>query len=93
MDESGLCNRFTVVGGICLRSARIPEVHASIQRFREEHNMRTELKWTKISDNKLAQYEALIDYFFALNNNNHLQFSCDRFRQPRRIRCGLVRQR
>jgi len=74
MDESGLCNRFTVVGGICLRSSRIPEVHASIQRFREEHNMLSELKWTKVTDKKLGQYRALVDYFFALNNMNALQF-------------------
>jgi hypothetical protein len=70
MDESGLSNRYTVVGGLCLRSARIPEVHASLQRFRETHNMRGELKWTKVTDQKVEQYRA----FFALNNINALQF-------------------
>ncbi len=74
-DESGISQeRFTVVGGICLRSSVIQQVHAAIQAYREEQNMRAELKWSKISDQKQKQYEALIDYFFALNSTNTAHF-------------------
>lgn len=75
MDESGISNhRFTVVGAICLRTETIPEVHASIQAFRDRYNMHAELKWSKVSNQKSAEYRALVDYFFALNNLNILQF-------------------
>jgi hypothetical protein len=77
MDESGISNhRFTVVGAICLRTEVIPQVHASIQRFREEHRMYGELKWAKVTDQKSREYNALVDYFFAMNNLNLLQFHC-----------------
>lgn len=77
MDESGTTNhRFTVVGALCLRSSIIPEVHASIQQFRDQHNMQREIKWARVSDQKLVEYRALVDYFFALNNLNLLQFHC-----------------
>jgi len=77
MDESGISNhRFTVVGAICLQSAFIPQVHASIQQFRDNHNMHSELKWAKVSNQKLSEYKALVEYFFALNNLNILQFHC-----------------
>lgn len=75
MDESGISNhRFTVVGAICLRSNRIREVHDSITAFRQRHNMHAELKWSKVSDSKFEEYKTLVDYFFALNNMNFLQF-------------------
>lgn len=77
MDESGISNhRFTVVGAICLRSDVISQVHDSIQSFRERHNMHRELKWERVTDQKAAEYSALVDYFFALNNMNILQFHC-----------------
>ena len=75
MDESGVSNhRFTVVGALCLRSEIIPEVHAAVQAFRDKHNMHGEMKWSKITDQKLGEYQAFADYFFALNNLNMLQF-------------------
>jgi hypothetical protein len=77
MDESGTTNhRFTVVGALCLRTAIIPQVHASIQQFRENYNMHREIKWARVTDQKLVEYRALVDYFFALNNLNILQFHC-----------------
>lgn len=36
--------------------------------------MYAELKWTKIADGKIDEYKALVDYFFAMNNTNHIQF-------------------
>lgn len=77
MDESGISNhRFTVVGAICLQSSVIPQVHASIQQFRDKHNMHSELKLAKVSNQKNNEYKALVEYFFAMNNLNLLQFHC-----------------
>ena len=75
MDESGISgHRFTVVGALCLRSELIPQVHSAIAKFRETYNMTRELKWSRITDQKEEEYAALVDYFFALNNQNLLQF-------------------
>lgn len=74
-DESGISqDRFTVVGGLCMHRSTAEEVYASITKYRDDHNMRSELKWSKVSNQKLKQYLALVGLFFALNNTNHIQF-------------------
>ena len=57
----------------------VPDIHNAITKFRNDHNMHNELKWTKITDQKEEQYRALVDYFFAMNNQNLLQFHCIAF--------------
>lgn len=74
-DEAGISNdRFTVVGGVCIRGSSIPAIHENIDKFRETHGMKAELKWSKISNQKTEEYKALVDLFFALNNANHIHF-------------------
>jgi len=74
-DEAGISNdRWTVVGGVCMHKSRVLQVLAAMQKYRTDHNMHSELKWTKISNQKQAEYEALVDYFFAMNNTNQIQF-------------------
>lgn len=74
-DESGISNdRFTVVGGICVRKGAIPDIHQNIQAFRDERNMHSELKWSKISNQKETEYQALVELFFSLNNANLVHF-------------------
>lgn len=76
-DEACISNdRFTVVGGVCMHKSTVDEVLANMREFRAQHNMNAELKWTKISRQKLAEYEKLVDMFFAMNNVNQLQFHC-----------------
>lgn len=76
-DESGISkDRFTVVGGLCMHKSTANQVYSSIAKYRDTHNMRSELKWSKVSDQKLPQYQGLVDLFFALNNTNHIQFHC-----------------
>lgn len=36
--------------------------------------MHSELKWTKVSNQKSEEYKALVELFFALNNSNALHF-------------------
>lgn len=74
-DESGISqDRFTVVGGLCMHRDTAEEVYSSITKYRDDHNMRSELKWSKVSNQKVEQYLVLVDLFFALNNANHIQF-------------------
>lgn len=75
VDEAGISNdRFTVVGGICLHKSTLEGVYRTMQEYREAFNMKAELKWTKVSDQKETEYRWLVDYFFAMNNSNRLQF-------------------
>lgn len=74
-DESGISqDRFTVVGGLCMHRNTAEEVYASIAKYRNDNNMKAELKWSKVSNQKVSEYKALVDLFFALNNTNHVQF-------------------
>jgi len=75
VDEAGISNdRFTVVGGICMHRDTVAGVYKTLSEYRVTLNMKSELKWSKVSDQKQAEYKWLVDYFFALNNSNHLQF-------------------
>lgn len=62
------------MGGICVRKGSIPQIHENIDAFRQMHNMHAELKWSKVSNQKEAEYRALVELFFALNNANYLHF-------------------
>lgn len=75
VDEAGISNdRFTVVGGICMHKSTAEEVYRTLESYREHFNMKSELKWQKISNQKKEEYTALVDYFFALNNSDHIRF-------------------
>lgn len=74
-DESGISqDRFTVVGGLCMHRNTAHDVYSSIAKYRADHGMHAEVKWSKISKQKISEYKALVDLFFALNNTNHVQF-------------------
>jgi hypothetical protein len=74
-DESGITQcRFMAVGGLSVRGSYIPHLHSAIQSFREKHGMQAELKWSKVSPQKLEEYKALVDIFFAHVDNNKIHF-------------------
>ena len=76
-DESGISNdRFTVVGGLCMHRDSYQRAYDALEAFSENHNMKAELKWSKVSNQKLSEYKALVDCFFDLNNTDHLHFHC-----------------
>jgi hypothetical protein len=76
-DEAGIStDRFTAVGGFCVHNSNIPQILKNLSAYREQHNMKAELKWTKVSNQKEGQYTALVDYFFAMNNTNKVHFHC-----------------
>jgi hypothetical protein len=74
-DEAGISNdRYTVVGGLCMHRDTLAKACQTLQEYRQNHNMHAELKWQRVSNQKEAEYRALVEYFFALNNINHMHF-------------------
>lgn len=67
-DESRqTADRYMVIGGIIAPRENETLFAEAMKLFRQGQNMHAELKWTKVSDQKLAEYKALIDLFFSFN--------------------------
>jgi hypothetical protein len=62
-----------VLGGISCPKDLVREVSTQIRAIKKKHgiNIFNEVKWTKVSNNKIQFYMELIEYFF---NNNNLRF-------------------
>lgn len=69
-------DRFMVIGAIIINQNSIDIFNDTMKRYRAECKMTKELKWSKISNQKYGAYKLFIDYFFSLNNNNHINFKC-----------------
>ncbi len=67
-------DRFMVIGGIIIAEENVGLFNQTMENFREEENMRAELKWSKVTNQKLSKYLRFVDYFFALNNTDKLNF-------------------
>jgi hypothetical protein len=63
-----------VYGGVITTDANVGYFEDKINGWREEKNMKGELKWTKVSPKKLAQYESLVDLFFEYAKKNVIHF-------------------
>ena len=73
-DESRqTADRYMVLGGVITTREVEPLFVNTMQLYRQSHKMFAELKWTKVSDQKLAEYQALIDLFFSLNRSIHFK--------------------
>jgi hypothetical protein len=76
-DESRQCvDRFMVLGGIIIDAEDVKTVNDTMANYRNVHNMRSELKWSKVKNQKIQEYKTFIDYFFALNNTDKVHFKC-----------------
>ena len=76
-DESGISNdRYVVVGGLAMHRSALVGAYEALAAYREAHSMRAELKWQRVSDQKLKEYLALVDYFFAMNERGAISFHC-----------------
>jgi hypothetical protein len=63
-----------VIGGLIINAETVEKFNNTIQKFRIEQKMFSELKWTKVSNQKIDQYKRFIEYFFALNNTDVIHF-------------------
>jgi len=67
-DESRqTADRYMVIGGIITLRSNESSLAEAMRLYRQAYNMHAELKWTKVSDQKLQEYRSLIDLFFSIN--------------------------
>jgi hypothetical protein len=68
-DESRLNgDRFMLIGGLWIGAGSDAGLRSRVAAWRTASNMLRELKWTKISQGKLAEYKSFADIFFAERN-------------------------
>lgn len=73
-DESRqTADRYMVIGGIVALRDDEQRFAEAMTLYRHSQNMHAELKWTKVSDQKLNEYRALIDLFFSVNRLFHFK--------------------
>lgn len=73
-DESRqTADRYMVIGGLIALRENESRFAEAMALYRQSQNMWAELKWTKVSDQKLSEYRALIDLFFSVNRAFHFK--------------------
>lgn len=63
-----------ILGGLVIVNSDISKFNNTMQKYRNETKMTAELKWSKVSWQKYDEYRKFIDFFFALNNSDHVHF-------------------
>lgn len=73
-DESRqTADRYMVLGGLITIRENEDAFQQAMQLFRQSNNMWAEFKWTKVSDQKINEYIALMDLFFSLSRSFHFK--------------------
>lgn len=73
-DESRqTADRYMVIGGLIAARENEDAFMQAMNLYRQSNNMKSELKWTKVSGQKLEEYRALIDLFFSVNRAFHFK--------------------
>ena len=74
-DESDITNaRYSMVGGTATSSAALRQVYSRIFDLRKRHAMYAELKWSKVSNQKIDAYRELVELYFELSGQGILSF-------------------
>jgi hypothetical protein len=69
-DESRqTADRYMVLGGLITLRENEAGFQQAMNLFRQSRNMQAELKWTKVSDQKVKEYFALMDLYFSLSHS------------------------
>jgi hypothetical protein len=63
-----------VMGGIILSATDASSIQALLSQYRHDYEMWAELKWTKVSKGKLAEYKAFVDTFFRAGEADLLHY-------------------
>lgn len=79
-DESGISNdRHMLVGATIVRRRYVEQMYRAIFDFRKSHSMYSELKWSKVSNQKLGAYKALVDIYFDFCRRGGIAFRATTF--------------
>lgn len=67
-DESAASGRYfsNFYGGALVRSSDIDHVRQVLEAVKEDHYLRDEIKWSKVTAQYLSKYTNVIDTFFDL---------------------------
>jgi hypothetical protein len=65
--------RYMLIGGLWVPWDIEPSVRDTISGVRDQHHLRAEMKWTKVSRTMLPAYQDFVD---ALFDNDRLSFKC-----------------
>ena len=91
LDESvskgEYCSDF--FGGVLVSAHDFDEVNSSIALAKERNNLFQEVKWTKVTENYLEKYKAIIDVFFHYVKTGQLKMRV-MFRQNAKIPNNLT---
>ena len=68
-------NDIMVIGGVFCPTSKSKKINREIRKIKEKYNIgpNAEVKWHKVSNNKISFYKELINYFFE---NDDLYFRC-----------------
>ena len=73
-DESRQTSeRYMVLGGVIINRDFAPHFQGMFDEYRDVHRMHAELKWKKVSTQKLHEYKALVDLFFEVTAYIHFK--------------------
>ena len=67
-------DNYLLIGGLKLLAKHRESIKESIKNLRKKYNIYSEIKWNKVSRNKIEFYKELIDIFFLFKDN--LRFRC-----------------
>jgi hypothetical protein len=67
-------DNYLLIGGLKLLAKHRDSIKESIKNLRKKYNIYSEIKWNKVSRNKIEFYKELIDIFFLFKDN--LRFRC-----------------
>lgn len=54
-----------LIGGIGCPTNQVEYVNRAIKHIKHKHNAKSELKWTKVNNNKKEFYQELLEFFFS----------------------------
>ena len=67
-------NDIMVIGGVFCLKHKVGRINKDIRKLKEKYDIKNaEIKWHKVSNNKVDFYTELIEYFFS---NEDLRFRC-----------------
>ncbi len=82
-----------VLGGIVISNGELVTVNQALQKYRREEHMTSELKWTKVTNQKLGKYKLFVDHFFALNARGGAYFNDAAQPEDLRYLMGILNSR
>lgn len=76
-DESGIgSHRYMTIGGVLLNKNSYNDINDTFDKGRQQLNMTSELKFSKITSQKINEYLAFSNYIFSLIDNDYIHFRC-----------------